>query len=102
MHNFLLTSPRVVRFLLPVALLSVDVRSAAPVPGRAVNFQREVRPLLAENCFQCHGPDSTTRMAGLRLDLKDAAMETRRTGTVIVPGKPDASLLYQRITASTP
>jgi hypothetical protein len=63
----------------------------AQVP--AIDFQREIRPLLSDNCFQCHGPDAAARMAGLRLDLKETAL------TVIAPGKPDASRLYQRISA---
>ena len=65
-----------------------------------VDFQREVRPLLSDNCFQCHGPDAGTRMAGLRLDRKDSAFETRAHGAVIVPGKPAESLLFQRISAT--
>jgi hypothetical protein len=79
--------------------LSVSLLPGAPA-NKSVDFQREIRPLLAENCFQCHGPDSTTRMAGLRLDLKDAAFETRKRGRAIVPGKADESLIYQRITSS--
>src|SRR5580698_11440932 len=54
-----------------------------------VDFQREIRPILSENCFQCHGPDSASRQAGMRLD--------RREGAPIVPGNAAASLLYQRI-----
>ena len=75
---------------------SAPLLTGAPA-NKAVDFQREIRPLFAENCFQCHGPDSTTRMAGLRLDLKDAAFETRKGGRAIAPGKPDESLVYQRI-----
>ena len=59
-------------------------------------FNREIRPILAENCLSCHGPDAGKRKATLRLDLEDAAK-----AKVIVPGKPDESTLIQRVFAST-
>src|ERR1039458_9605403 len=68
---------------------------------RAIDFQREIRPILSDNCLQCHGPDATTRMAGLRLDQKESGLEARPRGAAVVAGKPDASLLYQRISAPT-
>ncbi len=73
---------------------------AAAVDGPPVDFQREVRPILSDNCFHCHGPDPNTRLAGLRLDEKDAALAVRPNGAAIVPGDPAASLLYQRIVAT--
>ena len=66
--------------------------------AKTIDFQRDIRPVLSDNCFACHGPDSKTRMAGLRLDLKDAAFAARPKGAAIVPGKPERSLLYLRIT----
>ena len=50
--------------------------------------------------FPCHGPDKSTRMVNLRLDIKDGAFATRKMGRVIVPGKLEKSLLYQRISAT--
>ena len=67
--------------------------SAAP----AVDFNRDVRPVLSENCFQCHGPDEKRRMAGVRLDTKDGAFGQTKAGSLIVPGDPEKSVLFQRI-----
>ena len=61
--------------------------------AQKVDFQREIRPVLSDNCFQCHGPDQGTRMAGLRLDLKDGLLGSG----VIIAGKPAESKLFQRI-----
>lgn len=68
----------------------------------AVDFNREVRPVLSENCFQCHGPDDKHRMAGVRLDTKEGAFAETKRGTLIVPGNPDKSLILQRITHAEP
>lgn len=65
-----------------------------------VNFQREVKPILSDGCFLCHGPDKSTRMVDLRLDIPEGAFEKRRTGQVVAPGDAKKSLLYQRITAT--
>jgi hypothetical protein len=56
-------------------------------------YNRDIRPILAENCFPCHGPDSAARKAGLRLDRREAAIKAG----AIVPGKPDESELVNRI-----
>jgi hypothetical protein len=75
--------------------LAGGLLTAADLPP--VNFQRQVRPILSNNCFLCHGPDKGTRMADVRLDIHDGAFATRKNGTIIVPGKPEESLLIKRI-----
>ncbi len=64
---------------------------------KPVDFNRDVRPILSDNCFKCHGPDEETRMAKLRLDTKEGAFALRGSVAVIVPGKPEESRLYLRI-----
>ena len=87
------------------SLLLVSVVAAAPSttePAESVDFQRDVRPILSDNCFQCHGPDSKTRMAELRLDTREGAFAQRDDGTPIVAGDPQSSLLYQRVATEDP
>lgn len=66
-------------------------------PARQVSFNRDVRPILSENCFLCHGPDPSQRKAKLRLDVPESAFAERDDSPAIVPGKPDHSALLQRV-----
>jgi mono/diheme cytochrome c family protein len=85
------------RTLSLVALLAVGPAASAADP---VDFSKDVRPILAEHCFLCHGPDAATRKAGLRLDTRDGAVKPANSGDpAVVPGKPDTSPLIQRISS---
>src|SRR5215470_13564286 len=68
-----------------------------------VGFNRDIRPIMADTCFRCHGPDKNARMAGMRLDIRDEALKPTPTGvTPIVPGDPDHSAIVQRVLATNP
>lgn len=78
------------------AVLMIAVR---PAVGADVSYSRDIQPLLAENCFQCHGPDAAAREAELRLDVRDSAIAERDDAAAIVPGDADASTLIQRVSS---
>jgi len=73
------------------------VLGAGQTQAHKVDYNWEVRPILSDNCYRCHGPDAKSRQAGLRLDQKDSAY-----AQAIDPGKPDQSELIKRITSKDP
>src|SRR5436190_24181317 len=67
----------------------------------AIQYNRDIRPILSENCYQCHGPDKNHRKAGLRLDVKEEAFKILESGDhAIVGGDLEKSALIHRITTT--
>lgn len=84
-----------IRLLLIFCALQPTMLSAA---GQRVDFNRDVQPILASHCIECHGPDSVSRQGDLRLDRGEGLTDDRGGYQILVPGKPEASELFVRIT----
>lgn len=82
--------------ILPLCLCFLGGTAVAHAAEK-IQFHRDIRPVLASKCYACHGPDEDKREAGLRLDVRAEAVKT-----AIVPGQPEASEFWKRITASDP
>jgi len=82
-------------FILPFLLLITVARAAETLPA-PLDFNREIRPILSDKCFSCHGPDKKKRKGRLRLDLEESAKNPKKNA--VVPGKPKESELIYRIT----
>jgi len=88
------------RFLRIVSAMAVVLAWHAIVRAAEIDYQRDVRPILVEHCTVCHGVDQESRQSDLRLDLRDEVLRGGESGlAAIVPGKPEDSELWKRITA---
>ena len=87
-----------------ILLLAVGTASDGAADDRAdrppatIDFNRHIRPILSDKCFQCHGPDGKKRQSKLRLDVEASAKADRDGSPAILPGKPDESYLLEQIT----
>lgn len=98
------------RFIILLAALGACAVSSATAatdaskkPASHVDFNRDIRPILSENCYKCHGPDDGARKAKLRFDIRSEALKAAKSGEIpIVPGSPEKSQMIARITADDP
>jgi Protein of unknown function (DUF1553)/Protein of unknown function (DUF1549)/Planctomycete cytochrome C len=94
-------SPAPMILILSLVLFAAPSSYSALADSR-IDFDREIRPILSEFCYACHGPDAKARKADLRLDRKEDAFRDRSGSAVIVPGKVDQSELIARMTSDNP
>ncbi len=79
------------------------IGTAAPIPAPAIDFNRDIRPILSDHCYACHGPDEGKRKGGLRLDRQEDAFRELKSGKhALVAGKPGAGTLVERIVSTDP
>jgi hypothetical protein len=84
--------------ILAAALCGLPGSPSEAAGAETIQYNRDVRPILADTCFACHGPDSAARRADLRLDQREAAIDYG----AIVPGQPDESAMIDRIFSADP
>src|SRR4051794_35085062 len=97
--NVRLPTPCGTTLFLALGLASACAGESLPA---TVEFNRDIRPIFSDICFQCHGPDKAKRKADLRLDLEESAKAKHDDIVPIVPGQPAKSELIARITTSDP
>jgi len=95
-NDMLGISPRLYQKSSPCGLALLLLALIPALPAETIRFNRDIRPILSENCYQCHGPDANARQAALRLDRREVALERG----AIKPGDTGASKLLQRVHAS--
>ena len=94
--------PRALTVGVCVLLVTASAR-AEPRVGERVDYNDDIRPILSDRCYSCHGPDAGQRQAGLRLDREEGALaELRSGGRAVVPGKAEASRLLERVESEDP
>jgi hypothetical protein len=93
--------PVPIRTLTAIAVL-LCFQTKLAIATEPIQFSLQIRPILAEHCFHCHGPDESHREAGLRLDTSEGALSVLNGHSAIVPGNIEASELWKRIVSQDP
>ncbi|MDB6076211.1 MAG: Planctomycete cytochrome, partial [Verrucomicrobiaceae bacterium] len=91
-HRPSLPVNRVIPSFLFLVVSALSQAAEAPIPAK-IEFNRDIRPILSDNCYYCHGPDKNHRKAKMRLDVREEALAKE----AFVPGKPDESELIKRL-----
>src|SRR5882762_1572918 len=92
---------QITTWLVLVATAQLCVGASKEKLASKIEFNRDIRAILSDNCFACHGPDENKRKAKLRFDVKDEAFKPAKSGDyAIVPGDLKKSQLIARITAT--
>src|SRR5512140_2585649 len=85
------------------ASLGAWLCAAVTLSAQEIEFNRDIRPLLSDRCFTCHGPDAAKRVSKLRFDTEAGARVALAQGRhAIVPGNPEASEMLRRVSATDP
>ena len=82
---------------------ALGTSAAAAATSAKIDFNRDIRPILSENCYTCHGPDAAKLKSNLRFDLKESALGKAKSGEIaVVPGAPEKSEMIRRLTTTDP